>query len=404
MATQANVISGNVGTTSSGISAKDPRAGTTWSSREITSEPTSRDDQRLRFRLYGVSSDQNLGTYDDGPGDRRTHDDSRDADRERHLGQCVAGIFCQAIRRAGASPLKEYHRRSTHSGTRGARIAIGRRLRASAWSTIGGTAAAAGNLISGIRDRVYIDCTGTATWSRGTSSAPTSPGSWRSPTLQGIAIADGARTTRSAERPRHPGSRPATSSRETGGPADLDRRPDLRRPDSRQHHRHAEGRPRGVAEPHRRHFTCDPQFDYRHRRLRGGGQESHLGERVRRNQRRGVVQRVRQQGCATRFPASSSTWASARVTPSRSLPAWPRLGPDQSSISTARFSSDRTIKFSKRLHCRTYRLSSVWTGPGWSAADGPTHHGSFDMAYLRVFPNMVVMAPGEETSTTSTPC
>jgi 1-deoxy-D-xylulose-5-phosphate synthase len=29
-------------------------------------------------------------------------------------------------------------------------------------------------------------------------------------------------------------------------------------------------------------------------------------------------------------------------------------------------------------------------------ADGPTHHGSYDLAYLRVFPNMVVMAPGDQ--------
>ncbi len=27
--------------------------------------------------------------------------------------------------------------------------------------------------------------------------------------------------------------------------------------------------------------------------------------------------------------------------------------------------------------------------------DGPTHHGAFDLAYLRVFPNLVVMAPGD---------
>jgi 1-deoxy-D-xylulose-5-phosphate synthase len=33
---------------------------------------------------------------------------------------------------------------------------------------------------------------------------------------------------------------------------------------------------------------------------------------------------------------------------------------------------------------------------GLVGADGPTHHGSFDMAYLRVFPNMVVMAPGDQ--------
>ena len=33
---------------------------------------------------------------------------------------------------------------------------------------------------------------------------------------------------------------------------------------------------------------------------------------------------------------------------------------------------------------------------GLVGADGPTHHGSYDLAYLRMFPNMVVMAPGDE--------
>jgi len=32
---------------------------------------------------------------------------------------------------------------------------------------------------------------------------------------------------------------------------------------------------------------------------------------------------------------------------------------------------------------------------GVTGADGPTHHGVFDLAYLRIFPNMVVMAPGD---------
>ncbi|MEQ8849793.1 1-deoxy-D-xylulose-5-phosphate synthase [Botrimarina sp.] len=32
---------------------------------------------------------------------------------------------------------------------------------------------------------------------------------------------------------------------------------------------------------------------------------------------------------------------------------------------------------------------------GLSGPDGPTHHGVFDLGYLRVFPNMVVMAPGD---------
>ncbi len=33
---------------------------------------------------------------------------------------------------------------------------------------------------------------------------------------------------------------------------------------------------------------------------------------------------------------------------------------------------------------------------GLTGPDGPTHHGVFDFAYLRVLPNMVVMAPGDE--------
>jgi len=32
---------------------------------------------------------------------------------------------------------------------------------------------------------------------------------------------------------------------------------------------------------------------------------------------------------------------------------------------------------------------------GLVGSDGPTHHGSFDLAYMRIFPNMVLMAPGD---------
>jgi 1-deoxy-D-xylulose-5-phosphate synthase len=34
---------------------------------------------------------------------------------------------------------------------------------------------------------------------------------------------------------------------------------------------------------------------------------------------------------------------------------------------------------------------------GLTGPDGPTHHGCFDTPYLRLFPNMVVMAPGDES-------
>ncbi len=33
---------------------------------------------------------------------------------------------------------------------------------------------------------------------------------------------------------------------------------------------------------------------------------------------------------------------------------------------------------------------------GLTGPDGPTHHGCFDIVYMRLFPNMVVMAPGDE--------
>ena len=33
---------------------------------------------------------------------------------------------------------------------------------------------------------------------------------------------------------------------------------------------------------------------------------------------------------------------------------------------------------------------------GLVGADGPTHHGSFDLSYLRVIPDMIIMAPKDE--------
>jgi 1-deoxy-D-xylulose-5-phosphate synthase len=33
---------------------------------------------------------------------------------------------------------------------------------------------------------------------------------------------------------------------------------------------------------------------------------------------------------------------------------------------------------------------------GLAGPDGPTHHGVFDLGYMRVFPNMVIMAPADE--------
>jgi 1-deoxy-D-xylulose-5-phosphate synthase len=38
---------------------------------------------------------------------------------------------------------------------------------------------------------------------------------------------------------------------------------------------------------------------------------------------------------------------------------------------------------------------------GVVGSDGPTHHGTYDLAYMRIFPNLVVMAPGDEKDVAS---
>ena len=38
---------------------------------------------------------------------------------------------------------------------------------------------------------------------------------------------------------------------------------------------------------------------------------------------------------------------------------------------------------------------------GITAADGPTHHGMYDIGYMRLFPNMIVMAPGDADELTA---
>ena len=38
---------------------------------------------------------------------------------------------------------------------------------------------------------------------------------------------------------------------------------------------------------------------------------------------------------------------------------------------------------------------------GLTGPDGPTHHGMFDLGYMRLFPNLVVMAPGDEDDLTA---
>ena len=46
------------------------------------------------------------------------------------------------------------------------------------------------------------------------------------------------------------------------------------------------------------------------------------------------------------------------------------------------------------------RCASPWTAPGLVGADGATHAGSFDIAYLAALPNFVIMAPSDEAELT----
>ena len=55
-----------------------------------------------------------------------------------------------------------------------------------------------------------------------------------------------------------------------------------------------------------------------------------------------------------------------------------------------------TTRSSTTSACSASTWSSRWTAPGSSATTGPTHHGAFDIAYLRCLPNIVLMAPRDE--------
>ena len=55
-----------------------------------------------------------------------------------------------------------------------------------------------------------------------------------------------------------------------------------------------------------------------------------------------------------------------------------------------------TTRSSTTSACRSSTSSSRWTAPGLVGDDGPTHHGAFDIAYLRCLPNIVLMAPRDE--------
>ena len=66
--------------------------------------------------------------------------------------------------------------------------------------------------------------------------------------------------------------------------------------------------------------------------------------------------------------------------------AWPRPACGRSSTSTARSCSGRSTRSSRKSRCRTCRSSSRLDRAGLTGPDGPTHHGTFDIAVHAALP------------------
>ena len=92
----------------------------------------------------------------------------------------------------------------------------------------------------------------------------------------------------------------------------------------------------------------------------------------------------------------SSTSASASRTPSPSPPGRPRPACGRSSISTRTFLQRSFDQIFQEVALQNLPVVFTLDRAGLTGPDGPTHHGCFDIAYMRLFPNMVVMAPGDE--------
>ena len=98
---------------------------------------------------------------------------------------------------------------------------------------------------------------------------------------------------------------------------------------------------------------------------------------------------------ATSFPSGSSTWASANRTPWPSPPGWPRpaCGPIVDIYST--FMQRSYDQIFQEVALQNLPVTLLLDRAGLVGPDGPTHHGVFDLTYLRPLPNLVVMAPGD---------
>ena len=73
-----------------------------------------------------------------------------------------------------------------------------------------------------------------------------------------------------------------------------------------------------------------------------------------------------------------------------------RRASSRSPRSTRRSCSARSTRSSTTSACRSSTSCFAMDRAGLVGDDGPTHHGAFDIAYLRCLPNIVLMAPRDE--------
>ena len=99
---------------------------------------------------------------------------------------------------------------------------------------------------------------------------------------------------------------------------------------------------------------------------------------------------------ARTIPSATSTSASPKSTRSSSPPAWPRAASAPSAPSTPHSCSAPSIPSFTMSACKSCRSCFCMDRAGLSGDDGPTHHGLFDIAYLRGIPEIVLMAPKDE--------
>ncbi len=99
---------------------------------------------------------------------------------------------------------------------------------------------------------------------------------------------------------------------------------------------------------------------------------------------------------ARRSPSAPSTSASPSSTASPSPPASPPRASSRSPPSTRPSCSAPTTRSCTTSPSSACPCASRSTAPGLVGADGPTHAGSFDLAYLGCLPGFVLMAAADE--------